>query len=253
MSVVINQDNMEWLSKQSDNSIDLIITSPPYNLGNKKGGNVVIDTYKDNLNNGDYETKQIEFLNECYRVLKPKGALFYNHKNRYDKGKLVVPYKWIFKSKLNIKQEIIWNRVTTADREASKFAPLDEKIFWLYKDKTFRLRRGAQNFTNIWEIKRPKVSENMGHKATFPYELIYRIINSLDVDKDITILDPYCGTGTTLHVANNLGFQNNIGIEYEQKWIDIIKEKANTKNDFFEKIPSIKNSYKKTNGEKNEI
>lgn len=244
-TLIVQGDSLDWLQQQQDNSIDLIITSPPYNLGNKKGGNVVVNSYKDNMEQTKYEKWQIEFLNECHRVLKENGALFYNHKNRYTKNGLIMPIKWIMETKLKLKQEIIWNRLTTADREGSKFAPLDERIFWLYKDKTFRLKRGAQNFTNIWEIKRPSQKYNMGHNATFPYELIYRIINSLEVDKNIIIVDPFCGTGTTLQVANNLGFINNIGIELNEQWITTIEVKAFMKNEFKETIPEIKTPYKR--------
>lgn len=241
---LINIDCIQWLRERESESVDIIITSPPYNLKNK-GGDYLIDSYKDNVDNELYEKQQLEFLNECYRVLKPTGALFYNHKNRYEKGQVITPYSWILKSKLKLNQEIIWNRITCVDYNKSKFAPLDEKIFWLYKDKTYKLKTGATKFTNIWEINRPKPSENMGHKATFPYKLIYRIINSLDMNyESSTILDPYLGSGTTLQVAKNFNFKVGIGIELENKWLEQAKIKINIKNDFIEELPKVDNPYK---------
>ena len=241
---LINLDNIEYLQSLPDNSVDLIITSPPYNLKNK-GGDIKVDSYNDNVPNDVYETKQIEFLNECYRVLKPLGAMFYNHKNRYENNTIITPYSWLLKSQFKIHQEIVWNRKTTVDYNQNKFAPLDEKIFWLFKTKTFSLKRGAQNFTNIWEINRPTTNQNMGHKATFPYELIYRIINCLDMDYSNSILmDPYLGTGTTLQVGKKFNFKKLIGIEIDLNWVLVAEKKINTMYEFDELIPTIKKSWK---------
>ena len=241
---LINLDNMEYLQSLPDNSIDLIITSPPYNLKNK-GGDIKVDSYNDNVPNEVYETQQIKFLNECYRVLKPLGAMFYNHKNRYENNTIITPYSWLLKSQFKIHQEIVWNRKTTVDYNQSKFAPLDEKIFWLFKNKTFSLKRGAQNFTNIWDINRPTTNQNMGHKATFPYELIYRIINCLDMDYSNSVLmDPYLGTGTTLQVGKNFNFKKLIGIEIDLNWVLVAEKKINTMYEFEELIPTIKKKWK---------
>ena len=240
---LINMDCLEWLKERERESIDIIIKSPPYNLKNK-GGDYLIDSYKDNVPNDEYEAKQIEFLNECWRVLKPTGAMFYNHKNRYEKNRVITPYKWVLASKLNINQVIIWNRKTTVDYNNGKFAPLDELIFWLYKDKTFKLKTGATNFTNIWDINRTNRTENMGHKATFPYQLIYRILNSLNTDyQDKVILDPYCGTGTALQTAKAFNFKEGIGIDISQEWLDKAKIKIDIVKDYQEPLPEVKQKY----------
>lgn len=241
---LINKDCIEWLKQQPNNSIDIIITSPPYNLKNK-GGDYLIDSYQDNIPNAEYEAQQLEFLNECWRVLKPDGAFFYNHKNRYEKSQVITPYKWVLQSKLKINQVIIWNRKTTVDYNNGKYAPLDELIFWLYKDKTYKLKPGATNYTNIWDINRPTPNENMGHKATFPYQLIYRILNCLNTDfKDKVMLDPYCGTGTALQAARAFKFKQAIGIDISQQWLDKAKIKIDIIKDYQEQLPLVKNKYK---------
>ena len=84
--------------KLDDQSIDLIITSPPYNLGNNHHtGNKKIFAYDDNLNEEDYQSSQINMLEQCYRVLKNSGSMMYQHKNRIKKGIQISPYEWIFK------------------------------------------------------------------------------------------------------------------------------------------------------------
>ena len=170
--------------------------------------------------------------------------MFYNHKNRYEKNRVITPYKWVLESKLNINQVIIWNRKTTVDYNNGKFAPLDELIFWLYKDKTFKLKTGATNFTNIWDINRTNRNENMGHKATFPYQLIYRILNSLNTDyQDKVILDPYCGTGTALQAAKAFNFKKGIGIDISQEWLKKANLKINIVKDYQETLPEVKHKY----------
>ena len=243
--MIVKTDNIEFLKKHPDNFYDIIITSPPYNLGNVQKGDIRVNSYKDNYKEKEYQKQQLRFLKEAYRVLRSPGAFFYIHKNRYIKNTIISPYTWLLKTKFKIKQEIIWNKSTTPDRWHTKFSPYDEKIFWLYKDTTFNLKRGAQNFGNIWHINRPKRHENKGHKATFPKQLIYRILNSLNVDKNATfVLDPYAGTGTTCQVANALNFKKNICLENNDKWVKVAEIKEWEPLDFDEEIPKITHSYK---------
>ena len=102
-------DCLDGMKLIDDKSIDLVITSPPYNLGNTHHtGNKRHYTYDDNFPEEIYQKNQIETLNECYRILKPNGSMFYNHKNRIKKGIQITPYEWLLKSKFVIKQEIVW-------------------------------------------------------------------------------------------------------------------------------------------------
>ena len=88
-------DVLEGLKNIDDNSIDLIITSPPYNKvglnGIQKGKkwNKTIDydgdPQNDNMDENEYQKWQLNILNELFRVLKEDGSLFYNHKNRIHK------------------------------------------------------------------------------------------------------------------------------------------------------------------------
>lgn len=108
--------NMSWqegFKQIEDGSVDLIITSPPYNLGVTFRQRKVIyekayDVYDDNLPEEEYQKGQIEFLNECFKKLKDGGSMFYNHKPRIKDGILIHPLEWVLKSDLILKQEIIW-------------------------------------------------------------------------------------------------------------------------------------------------
>ena len=119
---IYNENNLETMSRMPDNFVDCIVTSPPYNKKSVKrnpkgntvwsGGNVAIKyaDFYDDMDEETYQEWQVQFLNECMRILKPFGSMFYNHKNRtIDKG-IISPYEWIVKSNAILKEEIIWDR-----------------------------------------------------------------------------------------------------------------------------------------------
>ena len=116
-------DCLELMKEFPSESIDLIITSPPYNLGktHHTGNNRFegYKTYEDNMPEEEYQTWQIEVLQECFRILKHDGSLFYNHKNRIRGGVQISPYEWIFLTDFTIKQEIVWfNGSPNFDKDA---------------------------------------------------------------------------------------------------------------------------------------
>lgn len=93
-NIIYNEDCLETLAKMEDNSIDLIVTSPPYNKNfyapssgadkswsALRGRQIPYDVYNDSMPPQDYENWQRNIISECIRVLKPSGSLFYNHKD----------------------------------------------------------------------------------------------------------------------------------------------------------------------------
>ena len=136
---VICGDALDILRKIPDNSIDMGVTSPPYNKReNKKGWLVNKVVYKgatDNLPEEEYQRVQIDVLNELYRVIKPGGSFFYNHKIRWEKGIMLHPMDWLRKTKWIIRQEIIWDRMIAANIRGWRFWQVEERIYWLYKPK----------------------------------------------------------------------------------------------------------------------
>jgi modification methylase len=131
MDRLINGDCLEAMKDMPDKSIDLIITSPPYNIGanhHTRGKNT--NTYFDNMPEPEYQEWQILILNECHRLLKDNGSMFYNHKNRIKDGVQITPYEWLLKANLLIKQELVWfNGSPNFDK--IRFYPMTERIYWL--------------------------------------------------------------------------------------------------------------------------
>lgn len=210
-----------------NNSIDLIITSPPYNMGKKlhTGSNYMntYHTYNDNLPEDEYQQEQIEFLNECFRVLKENGSMFYNHKPRIRKGVTIHPLQWVLKSYFILKQELIW-RTGSQNFDKIRYYPMTERVYWLTKSPKTKLYNEL-GLTDIWEFKNGK--RHPIHKATFPIDLPYSIIKSFPNAK--LILDPYMGIGTTAKAVlkcneEDGGNREYIGFEIDNTYIDCFKE-----------------------------
>ncbi len=222
---IICANTLETLKQLPDNSIDLGITSPLYNKKeNKKGWlvkNVKYANASDKLPENVYQDIQIEVLNELYRIIKEGGSFFYNHKIRWERGNMFHPMDWLRKTEWVVKQEIIWDRMIAANIRGWRFWQVEERIYWLYKplgDKLIgeELKSKHALLTSIWRFPPER---NNPHPAPFPLALPLRIIYSIfDDKKDNIVIDPYCGSGTTLVAAKILG-QHYIGIDISEEYV----------------------------------
>ena len=229
--MILQGDTLLKLKELLDNSVDMGVTSPPYNKQeNKKGwlvANVKYDSSSDKKNETVYQQEQIDVLNELYRIIKPGDSFFYNHKIRWERGVLLHPISWLSKTKWNLRQEIIWDREIAANIRGWRFWQVEERIYWLQKPKNNKdligeeLKSKHALLTSIWKI-RPE--QKINHPAPFPIELPTRCIYSIMNDKKGIIIDPYAGSGTTLVSAKLLG-HDYIGIEISKEYIKIAEER----------------------------
>ena len=235
-----NIDVLEGLRALDDESIDIIITSPPYNKGGLNGKrnkgtkwNKTIDYGGDfNIDNkpeDEYQEWQLNILKECYRVLKKDGLMFYNHKNRIVRGKgyIISPYTWLLKSPFLIRQEIIWNRKSGPNQEQSRYIPSYENIYVLtkQKDTLFKRNKDIEYKTDVWTINPDR---NNNHPAPFPIDIPRNILSSLNEekvkDRVITVFDPFNGSGTTGVAAVERGF-NYIGFDIIDEYLQETERK----------------------------
>lgn len=229
LNKIIIGDSLEVLRTIPDNSVDITVTSPPYNKRNKSHGWLVTkekySNYDDHLTEDKYQEWQIELLNELKRITKPGGSVFYNHKIRWDDGLFIHPLEWISKSDWNIRQEIVWDRMIAANMRGWRFWQVDERIYWLYKPIGKHLigkeiKPKHAKFSSVWRMKPAPRSEN--HPAPFPLALPVRAIYSLLNRKSKVVLDPFAGTGTTLVAAKILGHKY-IGVDISEEYAQIAK------------------------------
>jgi site-specific DNA-methyltransferase (adenine-specific) len=228
-------DTLRTLKEFPDNFFDITVTSPPYNKMKAAGGLVKEVKYKnstDNYDETDYQVEQVAVLNELYRVTKQGGHVFYNHKLRWVDGGMIHPMEWIMDSDWykDIRQEIIWDRGIAGNLRGWRFWQIEERIYWMQKGlvKGEELLSKHAKMTSIWKI-RP--DSNSVHPAPFPIEIPTRCIYSIaDLRKSLNILDPYCGGGTTLSAARNLG-HNYVGIDISSEYATLAEERLKIDKD----------------------
>ena len=228
LNKIYNEDCLITMSKIEDNSIDLIVTSPPYNKGfwskNRNMNNgfktkcrrIDYGEFNDNLDPIQYGKNQINVITECLRILKPSGSLFYNHIDILNCHQTIHP-KWVYNFPL--KQIIIWDRKNTPKLDKSYFFPINEYIFWIQKNTKSRVKfdRHSSIFTkSIWSINPDK---NNKFPAPFPIEIPKNCILSCTNENDI-VYDPYSGSGTTCKAAIELN-RKFIGSELNLEFIKL--------------------------------
>jgi len=230
LNKIIQGDTLTVLRTLPDEIVDVGVTSPPYNKGeNKKGWlvkNVKYSGATDKLPEEEYQKNQIEVLNEIFRITKPGASFFYNHKIRWERGQMFHPMDWLRKTKWLIRQEIIWDRMIAANIRGWRFWQVEERIYWLYKPKGRKLigeelKPNHALLTSIWRF--PPEQKNP-HPAPFPLALPIRAIYSVMDEKKGVVIDPYCGSGTTLVAAKILG-HDFIGIEISKEYVEFAKSR----------------------------
>lgn len=217
LNKIYNEDCLIGMQRIPDGSVDLVVTSPPYNLGSTHHtGNNRFSPYKDDYPEEQYQQMQIQMLNELYRVLKEGGSVMYNHKNRIRDGKQITPYEWILQTPFTIKQEIVWlNGSQNFDK--CRFYPMTERVYWLSKGTSTDFHNNINHHDYFDKSEWESVGTNAEHKRAFPLKFAQSMIFCFDNAK--TILDPYMGSGTTA-IACIREKRNFIGFELNKEYYE---------------------------------
>lgn len=226
LNQIICGDALRTMKMLPSASIDLIVTSPPYNLKNSTGNGMrdgrggkwanasLINGYShhnDAMPHDEYVEWQRSILEEGVRLLSDDGAFFYNHKWRVQGGLLQDRQDIV--SGFPVRQIVIWKRSGGINFNPGYFLPTYEVIYIIAKTK-FRLAPKANAYGDVWEFRQEMDNE---HPAPFPKALAERIIASTTAS---VVLDPFIGSGTTAIAARNLG-RDFIGIELSPTYCDL--------------------------------
>ena len=205
--------------------MDLIITSPPYNLGKSHhtGNNhfKAYTDYDDDMPEELYQKWQVEILNECHRVLKKDGSLWYNHKNRIRNGEQIEPYRWLYKTPFIIKQEIIWQN-GSQNFDKCRIYPMTERVYWLTKDAKTKLFNAINHHDIFTRAEWQPVKTKGAFKRAYPEKMVEDIISCFPDVR--VVLDPFSGSGTTCCVAKRMG-KDYIGFELSTDSCKIAEER----------------------------
>lgn len=221
-------------------TIDLIVTSPPYNVGIK------YNSHDDKMFYDDYLSFTRKWLAKCYKLVKEDGRFCLNiplDKNKGGQQSVCADITTIAKQVgWKYHSTIIWNEQNISRRTAwgswlSASAPFViapvEVIVILYKDrwkKTSGSRKSDiskeefMEWTNgVWNFM-GESKKRVGHPAPFPVELPRRCIKLFSFVGD-TVLDPFLGSGSTL-IACVLTDRKGIGVEIDKNYCEIAKKRV---------------------------
>jgi DNA modification methylase len=248
---IIYNKSSEVMSELPNKSVDLMVTSPPYNIGvdygNKHVNGRVVGSkgvkYSDSLPETEYRKMLRNVIDETKRVLKDDGQLWFNIKNRYD-GKQVLPPFWVMEyfGDMFLKNLIVWN-FDWGGSTNKRFAPRYEFVFFYTKHKdiyTFNLedvkipslnfrpdryKTQLKNPSDVWRMALVSGNEieRTEHPAQYPEELIERIILT-GTNEGGVVLDPFMGSGTTAVAAKQLK-RHFIGYEIVNEYIVMANER----------------------------
>ena len=211
-------------------SVDIVVTSPPYNIKNSTGNGLkngsggkwpqagLIDGYADHddsMPHEEYVAWQRECLEAMMRVLREDGAIFYNHKWRIQGGKLQDRADIV--DGFPVRQIIIWQRNGGINFNPGYFLPTYEVIYLIAKP-SFRLAPKANAHGDVWRI--PQEAHNP-HPAPFPVELAQRCIESTNAR---IVLDPFMGSGTTA-IAAERAHRHWIGMDISEDYCNMARER----------------------------
>jgi len=229
-------DAIEEMSRLKAQSIKAVVTSPPYNI-RRSSGNGLKDgrggkwqsaallqgyqNHEDCMPEKEYIAWQRQCLKAMMRVLRPDGAIFYNHKWRVQKGLLQDRQEIV--SGFPVRQIIIWQRAGGINFNKGYFLPNYEVIYLIAKP-AFTLAPKANALGCVWRINQENKNP---HPAPFPVELAKRCIEAAEDGK---ILDPFIGSGTTGLAAEILG-RDWIGIDKSPEYIEMALERICSRKD----------------------
>lgn len=223
-------DCSELMNRMPASSVGLVVTSPPYNLRNSTGNGMKngsggkwenaqliagYDTSTDNMPHEEYVAWQRKCLASMMRVLRPDGAIFYNHKWRVQGGLLQDRADIV--AGFPVRQVIIWKRAGGINFNPGYFLPTYEVIYLICKPD-FKLAPKANAVGDVWVI--PQESNNP-HPAPFPIELAQRCIESTTAQ---VTLDPFMGSGSTGCAAELCGRQW-VGMEISNEYCRLATER----------------------------
>jgi site-specific DNA-methyltransferase (adenine-specific) len=237
-SIVIYNDDILGVNAIEDDSVDLIVTSPPYDV------DIKYENYNDNIPYNEYLEFTRKWLTRCYNFAKDDGRLCLNiplDKNKGGQQSVCADITTIAKEiGWKYHSTIIWNEQNISRRTAwgswmSASAPFViapvEVIVILYKKKWKKMHRGKSDITRdefiewtngVWNFS-GESRNRIGHPAPFPVELPKRCIKLFSFVGE-TVLDPFLGSGSTLIACLETN-RAGIGVEINRNYCKLAKNR----------------------------
>jgi adenine-specific DNA-methyltransferase len=256
-----NGDTLAYLRTLPNETVDLVVSSPPYNIGKE---------YESRKALAHYIEEQSAILAECHRVLKNTGSIFWQV-GSYSNAGTLIPLDIRFFPVLEDLGMLPRNRIVWARQHGlhgrKKFSARYETILWFTKSEEFifdldairvpqkyqnkKAHRGdrkgeytcnpdGKNPGDIWLFRNVKHNheEQTIHPCSFPEDLIARIVLTSTPEGGV-VLDPYMGVGTVAVVAKDLK-RHYLGAELEPRYHNVAMRRISGEPDENGSFPNLK-------------
>ncbi len=235
-----------------EESIDLLVTSPPYNV------DIHYNSFQDDISYEKYLEFTESWLEKAYRLMKPDGRMCLNIPLDKSKGRKGAGFQSVYADVVQIAKKvgwkyfstIIWNEGNISRRTAwgswmSARAPYViapvEVIVLFYKERWYKINKGISDinrdefmeWTNGFWTFSGESKKKIGHPAPYPVELPKRCIKLFSYVGD-TVLDPFLGSGSTLIATATLN-RNGIGIEIDENYCELAKNRLIKEANIYQK------------------
>lgn len=245
MITIENIDCLVGLKELEDESVDLVITSPPYNLGKTET----------TINMCDYIGQQVKIINELQRILKKTGSICYQV-GTIVKDQQITPLDILldgfFKQfDFQLRNRIIWH-FGSGWHNKFRFSGRYETIMWYTKTDDYKFNlddvRVPQKYPNkkayqgknigklscnplgknpgdVWEIcnVKGKHPEKTSHPCQFPLDLVNRLVLAFSDEGDL-VVDPFMGSGTTA-LSCLMNNRSCIGFEIQKEYVEMSNQR----------------------------
>ncbi len=228
---IFNESCLATLARTPDNFFGTVITSPPYNMNLRirngkycsrqlgKELSTKYENFSDNLPIEDYLKFHCEVIDE---LLRTSNRIFYVI--QVVTGSKRAFFQIIGKYADSLKDIIIWDKKVGQPAIGENIVNRQTELVLIFEkdypiSRQFRgapFKRGT--VSDIWQIGRER-SATAGHRATFPEELVEKILETFTVPNEL-IYDPFLGTGTTAVVAKKMG-RRYIGSEIDADYFEV--------------------------------
>lgn len=227
MTQLYNADCMDILKTIPDNSIDLVLTDPPYNISSKRKlfrSNSTLEPISYDFGEWDYNFDPIPFLNEVKRVLNEYGNLVV-----WTSEQLFPTYRNWCGENLHPKQLLVWVKENPVPQFSMLgYRQATEIAFWASKGKITKdnpnfIFQTQSEMTNVFYAPVVSGRERVDHPTQKPLSIFTQLVNT-HCKKGGMVLDPFMGSGTTGVACVDTG-RNFIGIELSEKYFNIAKQR----------------------------
>ena len=230
LNTIYNEDCLDTMARMPDNFVDLVFTSPPYNMNLRirngkycsrqivKEFSTKYNGFDDNLPIDDFYRVHSKILDELLRVSK---IVFYNI--QIVTGSKLAFFKMIGDKADKLKDIIVWDKNHGQPAMQANVLNRRTELILVFEKENAMSRKFSQatfergTLTDIWQISRGK-KVNKNHGATFPVELANKVVSNFSVAGNI-IYDPFMGSGTTA-LAAKMHNCNYIGSEISKEYYD---------------------------------